>query len=512
MERTTVALIFWLFIHVGGLAILALCAFLIPSSITAATVPLAQPVPENVSFFDMGTEFFLAPTLSGQVLYSHNASMVRFQQVYSDFITGSSFFLCNSKNVTQLTFLSVCFFIPVLPVGLSPPYRGHQGELYWQGNYNFFVNVSFLPQLAAIVRVNQRLLLGASAFVSPPPFNASNIKSGSALADPRTFGVLFDLSQMFLFFALFLLCVTVVTCLLYWSSRLKLQITIILMCCIFFNVLFVILQASNAIQSSSQCFVLGLFQHLTACSMVAFYALSTFHFFCVIYQAGRFQALRFDQNRMVYLVLGFGFALLDVVIVGALESIQLGFGPMAPWRFCWVRTASSFYVLGISFFLPAGLAMIFNLTLTTILSVYILKVRHAVKGSKGIDRETVKAVIALFISCNIGTVGFCLLGLFTVLGDGVQGGNGSAIFILLSILLFVQSLVYWLVYFTRRSSLLIWGTLLTCQGEDFNSLQQPNSSLESLGSRGGSSMDQRGGTASTEGLKRTDQLNTATDL
>jgi hypothetical protein len=54
--------------------------------------------------------------------------------------------------------------------------------------------------------------------------------------------------------------------------------------------------------------------------------------------------------------------------------------------------------------------------------------------------KTISSVVSLFISTNVGTIGFCLLGLFTFLGeDSAFQSSSAAIYLLMGILLFVQS-------------------------------------------------------------------------
>ena len=89
------------------------------------------------------------------------------------------------------------------------------------------------------------------------------------------------------------------------------------------------------------------------------------------------------------------------------------------------------------------------------------------------------SVIALFVSTNVGTVGFCLLGLFIILSRNANfsQARSGAILVLLSAFLFVQAFVYWIVYFCKRSSMDVWGIILTCDKGAFSGVNRPNSKV-----------------------------------
>merc|ERR1711991_85433 len=108
-----------------------------------------------------------------------------------------------------------------------------------------------------------------------------------------------------------------------WHTRHYQSITIITMCMIILNILTVILQGTNdLVTSPDRCFALGFFQHFTAVSMITFYVLSTIHFFCLIYGAGRFQNYTFLNNKLVYLLIGFGFPFVNCMIVLGLIPLE----------------------------------------------------------------------------------------------------------------------------------------------------------------------------------------------
>jgi hypothetical protein len=96
--------------------------------------------------------------------------------------------------------------------------------------------------------------------------------------------------------------------------------------------------------------------------------------------------------------------------------------------------------------------------------------------------KTISSVVSLFISTNVGTIGFCLLGLFTYLGeDSAFQSSSSAIYLLMGVLLFLQSLVYWVVYFLKKNTFEVWGLLLSCKSKGaLKELNKKNSNLDSV--------------------------------
>jgi hypothetical protein len=238
------------------------------------------------------------------------------------------------------------------------------------------------------------------------------------------------------------------------------------------------LQSAVDFQKDISCVVRGFFQHFTACSMLAWYTLSSIHFYCALVGGGKNAEYAFGASTkvtLVYLLCGFGFVIVDCAIVWGLYPLNASYGPMFPWAFCWVRT-ETLWTLGFSFYVPAVIALVVNLVLSVITIRFILKVRSSLDK---VDKDTMIAVIALFGCSNVGTIGFGFLGLFVALYRNANGGN-PAIFIALSVFLFVQALVYWLVYFARPASMEIWSRLFFCNG--FRDLQEPGSRLPTMSS------------------------------
>jgi hypothetical protein len=194
--------------------------------------------------------------------------------------------------------------------------------------------------------------------------------------------------------------------------------TLILMCIVWCNTLVLILQIiPSENRPPNACVVMGFFQHFFACATLSWYTLNAIHFFCLLVGNGKYEAGRFDSSlasKLVYCCVGFGFPIIDCAIVWGLLPIGYLYGPMPPWVFCWITTVDpnggdTFLVLGVAFYLFALIAILMTLTLSIIIIVTILRVRAKLKK---IDGETLYSVIALALTCNIGTIGFGLLGLF----------------------------------------------------------------------------------------------------
>jgi hypothetical protein len=311
---------------------------------------------------------------------------------------------------------------------------------------------------------------------------------------------------------LFIIFVTWVSMVLVWNSRHNQTVTLILMASVFANVFVVSLQASGTlIQTSRLCFALGFFQQLTACSMLSWYCLSTCHFAAMLLTTGKYKRFTFGEAWPWYLFAGFAFPLVDCLIVLGLLPLNLSFGIMYPWRYCWIRTESSIQVLAISFYLPALLVITFNLVVSICISGHILRLRKA-RGK--IDHETVKAVVALFFSTNLGTCGFGLLGLFIFLSQNANTSLTISAFILviMSVSLFVQAICYWLVYFCRRGVVEMWGLLLTCNIQAFRDLQRKNATVDEVTKRHSSRASQRNSVESSQSDKVISSTNSARNL
>ena len=471
-------LMFWVPLHVLAFVGLGLFAFLVPSTVAGSTYPLAQPLNASVRYTGEG-RFNAAPNIFGRLLLAPLQGQARFEQLKGSDFGGARLVLCNASLQ--------CVSVGVFPLGLSlsalPTDFG--GELYYQGSYAFALpSLSWTPFFAR-AQLPDGLVLGQTDLFYPvPPPNASNLLDGSIAADPQTIGIAYDVNQMFISFALFLLAVCGFSMLLTWRTRTLQTITIILICCIFCNGLVVLFQASaNIIRSASSCVALGFFQQLTACSTIAFYALSTVHFFCLLFRAGVYKAYIFTEKPLLYLLIGFGFPILDCAIVWALTPVNLSFGLMAPWRFCWIRTDSSFVVLLGAFYVPAFIVVLLNLVLSLILVVHVVRVRKSAK--KTLDKDTVYATVTLFLSTNVGTFGFSMLGLFSYLSSSsaFSLSISAAIFAVMAALLFLQALVYWYVYFATLSTMEMWGLVLSCQPRAFRDLQKKNSNLKQVSMR-----------------------------
>ncbi len=242
--------------------------------------------------------------------------------------------------------------------------------------------------------------------------------------------------------------------------------------------------------------------------MLSFYCLSTCHFAAVFFGTGKYQRFTFKEAWPVYLVVGFAFPVVDCSIVLGLIPLNLSFGIMYPWRYCWIRTEQTIKVLAISFYLPAVIVIAFNLFVSTCICVHILRLRKA-RGK--VDREVVKAVVALFFSTNLGTCGFGLLGLFILLSRDASTSLAisAAILVVMSLSLFVQALCYWAVYFCRWGVVEMWGLLLTCNTEVFRDLQRKDATVDEVTKRHSSRLSHRlsstdqvsnGSTSSTKAL------------
>lgn len=203
--------------------------------------------------------------------------------------------------------------------------------------------------------------------------------------------------------------------------------------------------------------------------MIVWYVLSALHFFFLLVANGKWADYGFGASTkvtLIYLLCGFGFVLVDCAIIWGLSAKGISYGPMYPWAFCWIRT-NTFYVLGFSFYVPALIAVVASLVFSIACIVHILRVRMSLQK---IDSETVSAVFAIFACTNIGTVGFCCLGLFVILSRDASAGS-PGLFIAMGALLLLQALVFWFVYFARRSNMEMWRRIFFCDG--FKEMQEP---------------------------------------
>jgi hypothetical protein len=197
-------------------------------------------------FFLGGATFVSAGGVQGELIVDTNTWEMRFQQLRSDLFSEAFLFLCNEtfentgSRPTIEQVLAKCRAQPVFPFNVTYP-DNFQGQLYWQGNYNF--QGSEYSNLTAVFCINlSGNLLGGGQFFFPSRVNASNERSGSVVSDPRTIGVTYDLSQMFLGWSLFLLVICAISMTFIWHTRHYQSITIILITCIIANILVVILQ------------------------------------------------------------------------------------------------------------------------------------------------------------------------------------------------------------------------------------------------------------------------------
>ncbi len=389
--------------------VIGLLAFLIPPRIVQEAYPLSlgPPLDWNSSAV-RSASFDNPPYLSGDMLLSEEGG--RMQSLESLDFLGCYVWFCEvplpPSPVTTAFVKGNCRMVSVVPNDFpAASVASFQGGLTYQGSYNFNCsNVSAATSIAVAHPTKDRILGAATLVSSPFAVNISTGNSLTVVGNPAAIGAAYNAAQYFLYITLFILFVTWLSMVLVWHSRHLQTITLILMACIFANVFVVALQASGTlIQSSRLCFALGFFQQFTACSMLSFYCLSTVHFAAIFFGNGRFTRFMFREAWPWYLVIGFTFPLVDCCIVLGLIPLNLSFGIMYPWRYCWIRTESSVQVLAISFYLPALLVIAFNLVVSLCICVHILRLRK-VRGK--VDHETVRAVAALFFSTNLGTCGF----------------------------------------------------------------------------------------------------------
>jgi hypothetical protein len=84
--------------------------------------------------------------------------------------------------------------------------------------------------------------------------------------------------------------------------------------------------------------------------MLALSVAASTHWFFALVGAGKYRDYMFGSSTkttLIYLLCVFGFVVVDCAIVWGFMAMQgSGYGPMPPWRFCWVSTQASFWLLG----------------------------------------------------------------------------------------------------------------------------------------------------------------------
>ncbi len=247
--------------HCVVIAGLGCVAFLLPTPSEGGT--LNQAAQANASNLIGGALF--NGTVTGAFSYAADAQM-RWINLDWAVVTGQLFqFICdyNANNPFDITrVLSRCLFVPMNPPGV-PPSPNNTGAFFYRGSFSLVYAGSFLSVLTgqlvvlntgqfvaynktSVVIVNAPpankapTLFAYQQLQSPPPLLPPN--SGVQAADPRLIGTSFDVSQFLLYVALFLIALPIVSALVSRKRRAMLALTVILMCCIFANVLLVVMQ------------------------------------------------------------------------------------------------------------------------------------------------------------------------------------------------------------------------------------------------------------------------------
>lgn len=254
-------IVFWVIVHCVVIAGFGCLAFLLPTGVEGGV--LNQPVPPNSSGAELGAVF--SGTMTGAFVSGPGARM-RWVNLNWEAVDGGLFqFVCN-YNVSVGLFdaqrvASSCLFVPINPPGV-PPSPNNTGVFFYRGTFNLVYSGTFLSVLTgrpvtlspssfvaynktsvAIVQQNSRGRVSLFAYRDlrspPPPLpNNTNVQA----VDPRLLGVAFDVSQFLLYVSLFLIALPIGSALLSHKRRTMLALNIILMCCIFANVLMVVLQ------------------------------------------------------------------------------------------------------------------------------------------------------------------------------------------------------------------------------------------------------------------------------
>jgi hypothetical protein len=295
-----------------------------------------------------------------------------------------------------------------------------------------------------------------------------------------SFGVYSDLSQCFVYLGILLIVEVLLSLFLATKRRADFVVVVMVSFCVLVQTLvFAINTTRNTIVSSNvnACVGMGAVFHLSVIAGIAWYAAASVNLFFVLAKNGLRKRMAFAQNKLIYTVCVVAFVSVDWLVVWGLwgSSPTLSYGVVQPWNFCWITSPA--VLLG-SFFVPAILVMSLNVVISVIIVFNILEVRLS---TKRLSWKTLVEIVSIMVAVNAGTIAVGVLAILLLF----QTDNPTPVFILITgLLLMVQALSLWLMYFSRSENMSLWGGMILGKGRPtvkrWKSSRAPSMSLRSL--------------------------------
>lgn len=402
--------------------------------------------------------------------------LVRFESFECEAAGGLAIYYCPVANLPASSIAALCSFLPMEVVGQTfPP----GGLVTYSGNFDVtFRNVTALSNIVEFVMVfldglklptlvpvdvwgralmstEEALLTGASLGVGD-----------SSRSVQKVFGVYSDVSRFLLHVSILLALECVLSLLLTWQRRHFQFIMIVIGICMICTFIFLsvntnIASFGDAQQANRTCMALGFLLHLSLASSIGWYAAISVNLFFVFFFPGRYVRFAYHFNvtsQVMYHVVVWSYVLVTSVIVWGLYGANptWSFGPLQPWQFCWIGSSS--VLLGV-FFIPSFIVLALNITLTTIMVVFMCRVRANSPGGRGLNVSAVMEIVSVATVVNGGTLAIGLLGILLIVYASTPT---ASLFLISSIVFFVQAATFWLVVFPRSENMNLWALAFTC--------------------------------------------------